>query len=388
MKTATRVRLRKILFVFHLWTGLGIGLYLVMLGLTGSILVFRPELEERMFPEFVHVASPSAEAKPLPASKMVAAVRRAFPGIPEEKLATLEMPRHPGAAFSAQAETPDGQTFVTLDPYTGKVISRGPYDGNIVALLGNLHMYLLMEAQGMLINTFGGLLAALLIGSGLWLWWPATVRQIRARLTVKRGVSVKRLMNDLHNVFGMYGLAFLVMASVTGAIFGIWEPVQGLVNRATGSPDAPAAPSSVPIGAARLPLERLVAIAEETGPDARLSSITYPTKPDQPFSAWKITDQGLFLYVSVTIDPYTGKVLQHTDSRKEPVGGQIMRWVQMLHFGWWGGWPSKIPYALLGLLPLGLFATGVGRYWLRWKQKAGKAPGTVGVGAASGIERS
>ena len=36
--------LRKALFQIHLWTGIAIGLYIAMISLTGSILVYRIEL--------------------------------------------------------------------------------------------------------------------------------------------------------------------------------------------------------------------------------------------------------------------------------------------------------------------------------------------------------
>ncbi|TDI21260.1 MAG: PepSY domain-containing protein, partial [Acidobacteria bacterium] len=38
------VWLRKALFQIHLWTALGIGLYLVVISVTGSVLVYRSEL--------------------------------------------------------------------------------------------------------------------------------------------------------------------------------------------------------------------------------------------------------------------------------------------------------------------------------------------------------
>ena len=39
------VWLRRALFQIHLWTGLALGLYLVMLSVTGSVLVYRNELD-------------------------------------------------------------------------------------------------------------------------------------------------------------------------------------------------------------------------------------------------------------------------------------------------------------------------------------------------------
>src|SRR5450631_4194359 len=38
------VWLRKALFQVHLWTGIGVGLYILLISLTGSVLVYRNEL--------------------------------------------------------------------------------------------------------------------------------------------------------------------------------------------------------------------------------------------------------------------------------------------------------------------------------------------------------
>ena len=45
------VWLRKALFQIHLWSGIGIGLYLVVISVTGSVLVFRSELRQTFQPQ-------------------------------------------------------------------------------------------------------------------------------------------------------------------------------------------------------------------------------------------------------------------------------------------------------------------------------------------------
>lgn len=369
-----RQRVRPILFQFHLWTGLVIGLYFAILGITGSFLVFRNDVEESLFPEIVAV-KPAPNAVPLTASGMYAALRKARPNLSEAELASLELPRYAGGAFGAFVKEPDGLALITMNPYSGDVISKYSYETHWVGWIGELHMTLLMEAKGMLLNSVGGIIVSLLLISGIWLWWPAAVNQWRARLTVKRGASLKRLLNDLHNVFGVYGLGFLTVLTLTGAAFGLWTQIEDAAYRATGAAkDKPVSSVTVPQNASRLPVEQLVKIAQDTVPDSRLSHISYPQKPEQPFSVRKVTDQGQFLYVQMSIDPYTGKVLWLQDSRNQPPAGQFMRWIQMLHFGWWGHWWSQIPYALLGLLPAGLWITGVGRYILRIKAKRAPKP--------------
>lgn len=43
------VFLRKVLFQIHLWTGIGFGLYMVMICVSGSVLVYRNELYVAVF---------------------------------------------------------------------------------------------------------------------------------------------------------------------------------------------------------------------------------------------------------------------------------------------------------------------------------------------------
>jgi len=363
-----RPRLRKALALFHLWTGLGLGLYFAMLGVTGSFLVFRSDVEELVAPELARVVCP-AGARPLPASAVVAAVRTRFPKADEATLSSLTLPRHPGGAYVLSVD----EKTVLVDPYTGGVIRQVDPSRNPIEIVGNLHMDLLWQAKGMLLNTYGGLLTALLVASGLWLWWPATVRQIRVRLSVKRGVSLKRTMNDLHNVLGMAGLAFLLMACLTGAVFGVWQTAHDALYGVLGQTKPAAVPTSVPVpsGARRLSLDTLVANVEAAMPGATLQGMTYPAKPDAPLTAYGAVDEGLSVYVSLALDPYTGRVIQKEDAREVPTAGIVMRWIHFLHLGQWGGWTVKILYALLGLLPLGLFVTGLGRWLLRRRKNRG-----------------
>ena len=45
------VRLRRAFFQVHLWSGLGIGLYVIAISISGSILVYRSELRQTFEPQ-------------------------------------------------------------------------------------------------------------------------------------------------------------------------------------------------------------------------------------------------------------------------------------------------------------------------------------------------
>ena len=71
------VWLRRALFQIHLWIGLALGLYLVMLSLTGSALVYRNELDA-----YFRTVRPvyDAKARRLTSDELRSAALRAYPG--------------------------------------------------------------------------------------------------------------------------------------------------------------------------------------------------------------------------------------------------------------------------------------------------------------------
>src|SRR5215475_1848765 len=88
------VWLRKAVFQVHLWSGIGIGLYVLLVSVTGSILVYRNELYEAAVREPV-VVTPSGPL--LTDEQLGEAVERAYPGY---TISSLSRPQNPSQAVS------------------------------------------------------------------------------------------------------------------------------------------------------------------------------------------------------------------------------------------------------------------------------------------------
>src|ERR1700684_1787298 len=69
--------LRKAIFQLHLWSGIGIGLYVLLVSLTGSILVYRNELYRAATRAPIVVTDPCT---PMSDEKLKAAALLAYPG--------------------------------------------------------------------------------------------------------------------------------------------------------------------------------------------------------------------------------------------------------------------------------------------------------------------
>src|SRR5271170_956463 len=118
-----RVWLRRLNFQIHLWIGLILTLYLIVIGVTGSILVFREELEglAGLHPRSALTNGPYADP-----AEVIANLRAAFP---EARMTSLSAPTKLNPAYTAVLQgrgRGEGGGNIALDPITGQVVKRLP----------------------------------------------------------------------------------------------------------------------------------------------------------------------------------------------------------------------------------------------------------------------
>jgi hypothetical protein len=105
--------LRRALFQVHLWTGVAVGLYVAMISLTGSILVYRNELYRAFSPEPRLVQDPGVA---LPLDDLEQAVKRTFP---DARVVVVEPGPTPNHAVDVTLERDGGRTRRLVHPATG-----------------------------------------------------------------------------------------------------------------------------------------------------------------------------------------------------------------------------------------------------------------------------
>jgi uncharacterized iron-regulated membrane protein len=129
--------LRKVLFQIHLWTGIGIGLYVLVICLTGSVLVYRNELYRTFSPQPTIVTGSGAV---LTVEELARAARRAYPGYEISDVRVGETANHAieitlksyivGSA-KATSVVPDGMSTYCR-PSSIKVVAAAPHSANPV----------------------------------------------------------------------------------------------------------------------------------------------------------------------------------------------------------------------------------------------------------------
>jgi uncharacterized iron-regulated membrane protein len=225
--------LRRALFQLHLWSGLAIGLYLVMLSLTGSVLVYRIELG-RMLGAPRPVFDPNATR--LTTDEMRQAVALAYPGWTITEMGERITRREP--AVSVFLERGTEQKKRLFNPYTGADLGEFFTRGEAwLQWVVNLHDELLFGHEGRFWNGIGSGIATALCLTGLVVWWPGKSRWKRS-LQIKRRTGWRRFNWDLHSAMGFWLFLFLVMWGISGFYMGIPEPFTNFVNYVS-DPNAP-----------------------------------------------------------------------------------------------------------------------------------------------------
>ena len=226
------VWLRKAIFQLHLWSGIGIGLYVLLISVTGSVLVYRNELYRAATRDPITVA----ESGPLLTDdQLKAAATRAYPGY---SVLSIGRMRNPDQAVSISLRGGGGLRNRLFNPYTGADLGDSvPLGILLVSRLLKLHDDLLGGTTGRSINGIGALLIAVLALTGMVVWWPG-IRTWRRSLTVPRNAGWQRFNWGLHGMLGFWTFGIILLFAVSGAYLGNPEKFQDLADRIEPLTDA------------------------------------------------------------------------------------------------------------------------------------------------------
>lgn len=368
------IRVRRWMFQIHLWAGVICALYAVVIGLTGSVLVFYPQLRDWQDHPLVHVNGTGTR---IDADGALEAVKLAHPGV---HVMSLRLPASTGDTFQVSTGHMGGGTQFFVDPYSGTILAERAAPRDLLYWLQQLHFNLLGGKTGRIVNGVGGLALLMLTVTGLVVWWPGRAHWRRA-MTVKWSSRWKRVNYDLHSALGFFGVAFLLLISVTGAYYAWPRQTQSLLARISPLPQRAPAPKirnrrSTPD---HLSVMSMIRLAKLELPGTWASVVAFPHRPLEPVRLTMMRGgpreyQNLS---AVYLDPQTGEVLRVDDASRRSTGDAVVAWIPALHFGSFAGTGGQMAWGLLGLLPALLGVTGTlmwwnrvaSKWWRRWRDR-------------------
>jgi uncharacterized iron-regulated membrane protein len=342
---------RATLLKLHRWVGLSVAVLLLVQGTTGSMLVFRDEIDRAIHPALTLAAA--GERRPV--QELVDLVRASAP---EATLQRVKVPEHPAHAwmFFMRLES-DAPYMVAVDPYRGEILRQGSYLAWPSEWLFRLHDALLAGRTGEIVVSVEGIALVFLAVFGVIVWWPGR-RRLKSGFRILTGQGADRAVRTSHRAIGAAVAIVLTMSGTTGAL---------LIHRAVLQQYLPMKPRPKfviePQDGAVLPVDSLLDHARATHGPLPLRELRFSGVAGQVVALYFQDETSLRRNATrqYFYDAYDGRELGRYEPDAVPPLNTAYDWLYTIHTGRAGGWAGRAVIQCAGLSLVFFSVSGV---WL------------------------
>ncbi len=321
---------------WHFYASLFCIPFVLWLALTGSIYLFRPQIEAWIDQPYAHLTLTGA---PAAAADQARAAVRAAPG---STLTAYQLPDTPDQAVQMLVRGPGGDIRVYVHPQTLAVLHTVDEQSRLMRIVFRLHGELLAGPAGSYLVELAASWTIVMILTGLALWWPrggglAGVVYPRLRS------GGRRFWRDIHGVTGFWvsvAALFLLLSGLPWAqgwggylklirhvaegapVKQDWSSAHGEHHMAM--PSSTTAPSLAP-------LDRVAATVRPLGLAAPVL-IAPPARAGTPWTA-KSDAANRPLRTDLTLDGASGRVLTRHDFAERRLVDRLVGWGVAIHEG-------------------------------------------------------
>lgn len=368
---------RKFINDIHLWLGIGSGIIIFIICLSGTILVYDEEIKA-LFAEDVELTHQDLPVKSL--EEIENNISEANLG----QLTSITIPEKHGEFYEAQIKTsPEdrrGTTFL-VNPHTAEVVSAPESKASdFMFSMFKLHRWLLLDSSiGRPIVGVATIIFMLLSVSGLILWFPKKWKRknFKQGFKIKTKANWKRINHDLHNTLGFYSLLLIIIMGLTGLCWsfeGYREFAGNLIGTKifdrSGGPKFEPAPVSDTEAAN---LDEIYTVVKSEFPYTGKVSLGLATEEAPVYNIRKYDDSSLSPVIAdrLVVDR-AGNVLHKDLFEEKPLNVQVASLIKPLHLGDIYGQFSKFLYFLACLIATSLPVTGTIIWINKLRKKSAK----------------
>ncbi|MGN7755901.1 PepSY-associated TM helix domain-containing protein [Chryseobacterium sp. 22532] len=378
----------------HLWFGLSVGIIVFIVALTGTMYVFKDEIQNVLRKDAIYVKAETINQNPLSIQVL------------KEKVSLEMNEKYPVSSIEIQLDKNKSYEFlyyeknkkawnyfdevlinklVYVNQYTGEItgIYNEKYD--LFPILKAIHWSLLLKSDwGKYVVGIPTVLFIFMLITGIILWWPKNKKARKGRFwfSWENVKTWKRKNYDLHNVLGFYASFLALLMSITGIYFA-YPYVKNTFNLTlSGSLDLPKekeikSPDSLMI--------KNTSVFDLTAQETRK---LYPTSSSFRIPLNGKNKKGKELKnIPVTIygqegryserntlvfDKYSGKLLKDKPHQKLSNAEKYANANYDIHTGSYFGLFGKILWFITGLICTSLPVTGFLVWWGKQKKQGKK----------------
>ena len=353
--------MRKSLFKWHSYLALFAMLPVLIVSITGSILVFKVEIDSLLRPHHMVVNANQTSAR-VNLDSMMSSITQSYP---EHVLAGWELFDDKSRSDTAYVIKKGTETWfkIYIDQYSGALLSEPKeMEHYITDWLLELHYTFLLHFNGTIIGVFVGLIMLFLGISGIILYRGFWRKVFTLRLKAAR----RMLFSDIHKMVGIIASPVFILISFAGVYWNLSIILHEVLEHGLEEEHVYI---TQPYHSSNISFETLRQNTASQISSFQPYYVAIPNEPEMDISFYGEVDTHNPLtseYASmVTYSRKTGELVTAYDIRDASVWAMLDDSTRKLHFGYFGGIWSKVIWCIIGLSPVLLAITGLLMYLLR-----------------------
>lgn len=317
---------------YHSWLGLIVGLFLVIMGISGAVLVFQHDIEKVLWKDYVSIE----DFEGLEIDRGFRSIQKNYSGW-DVRLMHFEE----NEALIFNLRKPTERLFVFVHPSTGEIIQELNELTQFTRWLLKFHYSFHAGPAGRIMVFLIGILFFFSLLTGIYLYRKSFFKTLLFKTPINRKTE-RSYYSSLHRVVGVWSLILNLVLVITGIFLGYKVTMSGL-----NPPNAP----NTPIVTA--PIEKVLQEISTEHPDFEATYIRLPLTEEGTINVYGLYKDDPFFYSefynSFQADYRTGTITGIVKNRDADFSTKFSSSLIPLHFGQFGGIWSKLLYSFIGL---------------------------------------
>ena len=380
---------KKIVSKLHLWLGLTVGFFVLIISITGALYVFKDEFQNVIRKDYIHHNEQNiSQKKILPLrileQKVAAQTNEKYP----IHWAEIPLDKTKSYKFYYYERNPNTWNYFDefviyktayVNPFTGKVLALEDEKNGFFNIVKFIHWSFLLKSDwGTYIVGIPVLIFLIMLISGIILWWPKNKKARKQRFWFqwKNIKSWRRKNYDLHSILGFYSSIFALILTLTGLFYAFFFVQAALYVLFSGGetvyPDFSHIKTKAPIEMRNAgTLDKMAQKVEELYPDASVYSLDFGHEhlDDHEHPNYEVyvkqLDYSYHINHQIIFDENSGEVLMNRPHQKKNFGEKFVAANYDIHvgaiFGIWGKILAFIVSLICASLPITGFLVWKGR---------------------------
>lgn len=352
-------RLGRRIYKLHKWAGLFAGIFILILGLSGSVLVFHEELEAWENRGFENVQN----STPVNIDKAYHSIAEKYPDC-DVRLQRFSENAAETLIFSIRS--PLQRLTVFVHPSTGKILHTVDSRKTLTNWILTLHYSLHATLTGEIIVFLAGLAFLISIITGIIIYRKAFANALLFRIQFRKKTR-SSIASSLHRYVGVWAVFLNLFIVMSGLLISYDIVSAGIRKRASEV--------RVNVPGLTFSIDSALRILKTRNPEFRPSYMRFPVSEDKPLKILgKVDGQAFFwsrFYNSASVNTYTGEISPLNLASSADVKTRITSIARAVHFIEFGSFPVKLLFCLSALSAPILSITGF-LLW-RWRKRNSSA---------------